>query len=315
MIPTAGRIWYLIRKNCREGWSTPYFRERVRPRILRTPPVDTAAGGEVEVHVLTSEADVLNLLWSLKTFYHYSGRDYPLVIFEDGTLTDHTAATLHAHFPRARLVRKREADSAIGKALSRYPRCLAYRRQHPLAQKALDTGYYLQGSRLLLLDTDLLFFACPTELLRCADDDDYRQCIFNADLQPALNISASEAAQRFGVELQERFNSGLGLLQRGALRFDWMEEFLASDAVCAGHVWRIEQTLLALAAGRLGAELLPESYRISLSPGTAGCVVKHYVGAVRHLMYREGISRLWQHGFLQALRAKAADSPPLERSA
>ena len=70
----------------------------------------------------------------------------------------------------------------------------------------------------------------------------------------------------------------------------------------SGHVWRIEQTLLALAASRDGVDLLPErEYRISLAEGTQGCVVKHYVGAVRHLMYREGMARLVREGFLEQL--------------
>ena len=84
-----------------------------------------------------------------------------------------------------------------------------------------------------------------------------------------------------------------------------MEELLGCDSIWSGHVWRIEQTLLACAASRDGVELLPtQEYLVSLTPGTEGCVAKHYVGAVRHLMYREGIARLVREGFLEKLGAR-----------
>ena len=98
-------------------------------------------------------------------------------------------------------------------------------------------------------------------------------------------------------------------LSREILNLDWMEEFLGCESIWSGQPWRMEQTLLALAASRAGAELLPDEYRVSLREGIEGCVVKHYVGAVRHLMYREGIAHLNRTGFLQRLATPATPSP------
>jgi hypothetical protein len=70
-----------------------------------------------------------------------------------------------------------------------------------------------------------------------------------------------------------------------------------------GHFWRIEQTLLALCSARFGVELLPSEYRISLTCGAENCVAKHYVGAVRHLMYSEGMRRLYRNGLPAVVRA------------
>ena len=80
-----------------------------------------------------------------------------------------------------------------------------------------------------------------------------------------------------------------------------MEEFLSCPSLLGGHIWRVEQTLLALSASRLGVELLGPEYRISRGEGIDGCVVKHYVGPVRHLMYREGIAQLTRQGWLRVV--------------
>jgi hypothetical protein len=252
----------------------------------------------LEVFVLTGQQDWLNLLWSLKSFYWFSGGVWPLTILDDGTLTNAEDDVLMEHFPRARIIRAVTSEAVISGMLADYPLCQRYRSLHPLARKAFDAGALLRAPRMLLLDSDLLFFREPTELVRRIDATDDPNC-FNADVAPGLNISEKEAKIRFSIALNVRINSGLCLLSNRVFNLDWMEEFLSCQSIWNGHIWRIEQTLLALAASRDGVELLPEcEYRVSLEPGTKGCVVKHYVGAVRHLMYREGIAKLVREGFL-----------------
>lgn len=51
---------------------TLYYRDVVRPRILNTAPVINTDHDALEIHVLTSDKDWLNLMWTLKSFYHVS---------------------------------------------------------------------------------------------------------------------------------------------------------------------------------------------------------------------------------------------------
>jgi hypothetical protein len=82
------------------------------------------------------------------------------------------------------------------------------------------------------------------------------------------------------------------------MQLDWIEEFLALPGIRDGHFWRIEQTIYVLCSSRHGVELLPDDYAVYLEPGLARRPVRHYVGAIRHLMYREGIARLARVGLL-----------------
>jgi hypothetical protein len=304
LVLTPGRVLFSLRRWRREGWTTPYWKNQARPRILHTPPCRTDRQSNVEIHTLVSHDDLLNLLWTLKSFYHFSQRSYPAVIHDDGTLTAADLEILRRHFPDSRVISAAEAESTVAAALKSYPRCARYRGLHSLARKVFDIGTYFRADRLLLLDSDLIFFRTPDELLSRLDADQLPRSVFNAGQSLMLNVSADEARQRFGIELVERINSGLAVLRPQVFNFDWMEDFLGSESIWAGHVWRIEQTLLALAASRDGVELLPEhEYRVSLTEGAEGCVVKHYVGMVRHLMYREGMARLVRERFLDQLAA------------
>src|SRR5207249_8020841 len=77
-------------------------------------------------------------------------------------------------------------------------------------------------------------------------------------LHDALPISLRHAA----VDLHPMVNSGLGLVHRESMRFEWLEEFLALPGILQGHFWRIEQTLFALCSSRFGVELLPDEYTL-----------------------------------------------------
>lgn len=296
-----GALVFKCRHKLRGGLRASYWREVVRPRILRTAPVEATDDPRCEIHVLTSAQDWLDLLWALKSFYRNSGRRYRLCVHDDGSLGAERVAALEAHFPNARVVARARADAEVPPALAAYPRCAEFRRTNHLAPKVFDFAHYLTADRMMLVDSDVLFFAEPAELVRRIEDPAYTKNCVNGDVASAYTVEPAVARDRAGVELIERFNSGLGLIHRGALRPDWVEEFLALPGI-VGHFWRIEQTLYALCCCRYGAELLPPEYDVRLTGPVGRAPSRHYVGAIRQQLYREGVAKLVRAGFLRGAR-------------
>ena len=295
---SPGAISLRLRKKLGHGLRVAYYRDRVRPRILHTPPVGDTNDAACEVHVLTSGDDWLNLVWALKSFYRASPRRYALCVHDDGTLPAGASDALRRHFPDARIVDRAEADARMSVALKDYPRCRAFRASNKLAIKVLDFAIYLESPRMLLLDSDVLFFAPPEELLRRIDDSAYGKNTVNRDIASAYTTDAAAARRYCDVELIEHFNSGLGVIHRGSLCLDWIEEFLGIPGII-GHFWRIEQTLFALCSSQLGEQQLPPEYNVNLARGVAGRPSRHYVGAIRHLMYGEGVAQLAKCGLIR----------------
>ena len=155
---------------------------------------------------------------------------------------------------------------------------------------------------MLLLDSDILFFAEPKVLLQRIEDPNYRLNTVNGDVASSYTVDPAIVQEKFGFEAIDRFNSGLGLIHKASLNLDWIEEFLALPDII-GHFWRIEQTLYALCSSRFGVELLPPDYDVHLEGGISGAPSRHYVGKIRHLMYGEGIRHLTKNGFLKNLGA------------
>ena len=288
---SPGVVWLALRRRFAQGLGAAYYRDVVRPRILKTPPVTGLDDFAAEIHVLTSAGDWLNLVWTLKSFYAVSPRRYALCIHEDGTLGDAELASLRQHFPDARVIRRAQADAAMEARLAGHPRCLAFRRGNLLAPKVFDFMAFLEAERMALFDSDLLFFRAPEAYLAMLEGGEGRLNGFNEDIASAYAIE-EVAIREAGHAILPRVNTGLGVIQRGSMPLDWIEEFLGIPGLANGHFWRIEQTLFALCATRHGGRLLPPDYRVFIGPGIGERPVRHYVGAIRHLMYAEGMRTL-----------------------
>ena len=302
LTPGALLLWY--RQKFGHGLATAWYRDIVRPRILRTSPVTNTSDATCELHVLTSHRDWLNLLWTLKSFYKVSPNKYALCIHDDGSLPDAARRALKEHFPDARLILRPEADAKAAEELRDFPRCRSFRDTNLLAPKVFDFIAFLESDRLALFDSDLLFFDEPTAYLHCLDDAGSGKNVFNSDSESAYTVTPEIARQHAGLELAPKINSGLGLVYRNSIRWDWIEEFLALPGILEGHFWRIEQTLFALCSSRYGVELLPPEYTLFLTPGIGARPFRHYVGCIRHLMYREGIRELVRRGILNKPRRR-----------
>jgi hypothetical protein len=296
---TPDALWLRLHQKFGHGLRVAWYRDVVRQRILSTPPIENTSDSCSEIHVLTSADDWLNLVWSLKSFYWLSGRRYAVCIHEDGSLDDSTVALLHKHFPTARIIRREDADARLIDVLRSFPRSLEFRRSNLLAPKVFDFITYLESERMTLFDSDLLFFAEPMAFLQRVENPAYRQNTFNADCRDVYTVDPIEVRTRAGFDLLPRVNSGFGLVHRDSICWEWTEEFLALPGMLDGHFWRIEQTLFALCSSRFGAELLPDEYTLRLAPGIGMRAFRHYNGAIRHLMYGEGIARLVRDGFLE----------------
>ena len=265
---TAGRALYLFREKFAHGLRVAWFRDLVRPGVLRAPAVADTDDDRCEIHVLTSATDWLNLLWTLHSFYHFSGCRFALCIHDDGSLSETACGHLQTAFPHARLIRRAEADRHVAPLLAGHPRCQSFRMAYKLALKVFDFSAFLETERMLLLDSDILFFAPPAALIALIADPAVRHNSLNKDWDYGYTVERDSLQPVLDFAFPPFINSGLGLIHRGSIRFDWVEEFLALPGIM-NHPHQIEQTLIALCSARFGFAMLPPEYDVPpLAPAT-----------------------------------------------
>ena len=292
------RSWVTVRRLGREGWWRALQRWRLWSEILKTPPVVTDAPGDtgtVEVHLLCREADYLCALWALKSFYRHADVEYPLVIHVQGRLPRRVRTRLRRHFPVARIVAQADADHLVEAWLAdhRLHRLLDTRRVNPFMMKLTDFPVLSRAVHLLVLDSDVLFFRHPAELL-AATKEPLPVSLFQRDPASTYNISEERARADLGIQLEPQVNTGIALFPRASLDLERCNEYLAHPDVARATGW-IEQTLHALCASeQKRVAHLPDSYLISLDPRCSmeRLVARHYAGLSRRFLTDEGIPRL-----------------------
>lgn len=297
---SPGRLWWLLKRDFKRGWAASYHDYKTRPRISEWSwPFWSETPMTPPVHVLTGAKDWQLSAWMLASFLQFTEQTWKLYIHDDGTLPEKARAGLKKLFPGARIIGRDEADTEMDKVLAPLPFCHDYRNKHPLALKIFDMAHFSDAPRFLVLDSDVLFFTHPREIIDWADGHE-ESCWFNEDVAEGSLISIDHAWDDLGVKLWERVNSGLCLIAKRAIDFEFCERALGETSILKGHIWRVEQTLFALCASRHGkGGLLPKSYEVTLAKNAStDCIARHYVGAVRDRFYGEGLARL--HGTLLA---------------
>ena len=101
----------------------------------------------------------------LASWFHATGRNWPVVIHDDGQLPPEAFPAFQAMIPGVRCIPATEADKAVAGFLSRHPACRDYRLAHPFGRKIFDIMALTAGDRYLSFDSDILFFRKPEALL------------------------------------------------------------------------------------------------------------------------------------------------------
>ena len=263
----------------------------MRPKIVNCRPTPQLDDMTCEIHALTSRKDWLNLAWALSSFYHFSGKRYALSIHDDGTLRTNDVKKLKSLFPAARVLDSADSRRSVLNSLQGFENCFRLRSGSILSKKLFDFQYHLRSDQLMLLDSDVLFFSKPDALISRIESSTDSRTLVNADVETRLNLSSEYAQSHFDIELCERFNSGLGIIPRSAIRLEDVELFLTAPGISRDS-WLIEQTLYALCCSKYGADLLPPDYDLNLDVAYSPRIVRHYVGSIRQQMYTQGIKHL-----------------------
>jgi len=299
------RRWLEFQEANREGWLRAWKRRRIQQRILETRPIPTqgadAPRSGTEVRVLTWRRDWINLLWALKSFYRFANVDYPLFI-HDGGLAPGQPEKLREHFPQATLVEASAADVQVAEELHRrgLNRCLAYRKRNVSTRKLFDFYLLSKADFVISIDSDIVFFRRPHELI---PSETTRKNRYNRDCAFWYSMGLDELEATFGIRPPPLVNSGLALVRRESIDFDLINQWLASPKLFE-DTWVTEQTLHALCSTVYGIELLPDTYCVATTPGLKpDMVCKHYPSFFRYYLYTEGMKHLLNTGFLEALSA------------
>lgn len=273
-----------FKRALRQGTWPLLQRLLVYPRVLRLPPIRFTGNPTHTVHTVVRERDAIMAHWMLRTLHHFSPVPLSVTLHLDPTVRPGTAALLAEKFSGLRIISYAEAMDRVMPALEEVPRVKRWRETDLWGIKGLDT-YLMGDSRwMVVVDSDVLFFAPPVALFA-----DSPQAAWMEDGNYALDLPQEAGSDWLGSRPLLALNAGFGRIERGLFDLAIAESVLemvpepVNDQVI--HA--------AFTAGAPDATLLPKrEYNYVKGPGLEDRIVRHYTTPCRFLMIEEGVPRV-----------------------
>lgn len=215
--------------------------------------------------------------WSLA---HHAQRPLELHLVDDGSLEAEQERELRRLFPAGLTRWKAESAAQLDRLLprSRFPvlreRCSDYINIRKL------TDIHLGSSGIkLVLDSDMLFFAPPSQLLAWWDHP--QGICLMTDCQESYGYSRDLLEALAGAPIPPLLNVGICGLASDSIDWHELEYWCSSLLERQGTSYFLEQALVAMMAARIGATVMPPVSYITFptrQQAEAGSgVMQHYV--------------------------------------
>ena len=250
-------------------------------QIFETAPIQCDRRSSLKVASLVSAQDIEMLLWCLKSLFHFSESPWDLWIL-DGGLNGTDRELLEKHFPQCHVCAEPGLTATLHPYLGRYPEVRAFRKHLQLAKKLIDAPLVVRGNKFLLLDSDVLFFAKPVQLIDYLRQDKVNRFAFNME--------------------KGKINSGVAVVPPSRVSLDQVEGVLRSMPFSFKKQFWAEQEIYTAIAQDCYDELT-DAYAVEPVPPDAysKLVSCHFISTVRHRFFEQGIEQLRKSGFVASL--------------
>jgi hypothetical protein len=259
----------------------------------RLTPIKLAGESDVEVHVLCGVNQAVMAIWGLWSFSHFTGGQFATFVHSDGSLTPADVKRFQKFFPNIHNVDPGTFDGEFRQQIGdEFAFVRRFRDGHMFGHKLIDPHLSRRAKVILLLDTDIIFFSKPDEVLeRCEQAKAGRQVTSGLDARCAYVADPEAISQKLGVRVAEKLNAGLVIMPKfDRTDFELIERSLHGFEAEWVKSYFAEQTLYAIFAGEHGWHPLSDRYPVGR--GSPDSVAIHYASGLRHRFFTEGVPRL-----------------------
>ncbi len=268
--------------------------------ILRSKPLkQNDADFDVEIISIVSHNDLILYLCMIKTFYFFSNITPQTTVLDDGTLSKIDINILNHFIPFIKVVSSDTANIIVANKFNKnkYPSALFLRNNSIYLKKKIDIPLICSKPRLLILDSDLLFYRKPKEIMdwikKLKNGDGV---IFMKDCRNSNIISEIESKVVMGRKLIPKLNSGIvgfPLKQWDPMFIEKFCKYIIENDI---HLVRPHQMQTIWAAM---FSILKPSERVYLSDkyilseakqSITNIDCRHFVRYVRPLFYKDAIN-------------------------
>lgn len=301
-------LWHYPRLVLREGWKIHlgawWGRKQLIQAVAKHRPEKTTEESKpaIEVSLMTGRKHAPLTMLALISLGRAAGRTVRPVIHSDGTLSAEDRGRLQTLFPRASFPNPEETREALDRTipLKTHPFLRRVREGYLNLRKLTDIHAISRGWTVVL-DSDVVFYRKPAELLRAADE---RRWAHMVDCQTSYGCPVSLLDKLAGCPVHPQLNAGLLHINSRDIDWDFLERSTRTILAQAGFSYYLEQALLALLmAQKKGGTFQAEEYLVNPSEFQ----VKEKRETAHHFVDRS-IFHFYRYGWQELIGRKTSES-------
>lgn len=294
---------FFMRRLLQEGYGPQYWWSYIKNRFFGNhmlpnfPQYDYVADPDFEIHTICSKKDLLMLVWMLRSFLVLSELKPTIVIHDDGSLDDEAIKLINKKFSNNIKVLRRDETKRRVLDILDLPDIIkeARRNGHFFLDRLIDIFVLSRAKKLLVLDTDILFYKWPTEVIDFVNGKSGLDALIQRQVNDKIIFDL--AMDDYFNEKYKTLEKKVALMNGGFLLFDGEKLNLNQLVEYLTHTKRpfndyfIEMAGWACVLAQLNFDFLsPETYAIKGFLNDK-MVIKHYTSPRRYELFAYGIEK------------------------
>jgi len=249
------------------------------------------AKSTVPICILTGKKYWYQTIFCLHSLQHFSEQRFSIEIFSDGSLEHYNLDLMQEKLGELKYVSNKKMQMRIENLFNEheYQTLLNRRKEYPHLRKLTDIHAGRKGWHLVL-DSDMLFFDRPTELLDWMHNPQKPLCM--KDCVNSYGYSSSLLTRLAKDSVPSLINVGITGLKSDEIEWPQIQEWIQKFQEAEGTSYFQEQALVALLlSGKDFLQLDGEQYRcINQSYEGTNCKLIHFVSDSKSFYFQKA----WQ---------------------
>jgi hypothetical protein len=230
-------------------------RRQMKNAATTIPPVASVEDGPA-IYFLTGKYYLYQTLFCIQSLSKATKIKFNLFLVDDGSFDKHLEQIVHRLLPGATIITQAIIEKNLDHILPKHLFAALHhkRKVYPHIKKLTDI-HTLPGTWKLVLDSDMLFWARPDDILDWLKNPTKPICM--QDCQNAYGYSKTLMEQLCGAKITDLINVGIIGLNSTTLNWAKINSWVTALEQQEGASYYLEQALTAMLIGESDTLILP----------------------------------------------------------
>lgn len=268
-------------------------RDKMKAAANDLPPVLSHSDG-FPVYFLTGANYLYQTLFCIQSLARVTQEKFHFILVDDGSFTTSHLQQIARQLPGAECISHDQINDYLQSSLpaEEYPALNQKRKVYPHIKKLTDI-YALPGNDWkLVLDSDMLFWQNPTEIIEWLKNP--AQPLHMLDCVESYGYSHKLMSALCGSEVPDLLNVGAIGLNNRVINWTDIESWIQEMEAKEGFSYYLEQALTAMIVGNKPATVLGRE-RYCVNPDTLNdnkAALHHYVDLSKKIYFNQAWQKL-----------------------